>query len=197
MPNSLDDLENARKLAERSCAEINCKFPVVVPIYQELLGFPKSVAEVPMVREIAALADKVLSEDFTGEAPRTVGPTVIELDEVIADTNVVLIVGHVGTGMLKLVSDLVKRVISDRKIVLVSTNPRLEERLRREKIDDFVPIRISQKFKDERFKAKNFDEIIRISKKLSTEILNELNGVEMPPIIVYRTLASTTTALGL
>lgn len=184
VPDNLDDLENAKNYAEKGRQEIDCKFSVVIPIYSELLGFSRPVSEMPEIKEINELGNKLLLEDFNTSP--IINSATYDLSQILVDENSILIMGPVGSGKLELILKLINLAKNDRKIVIVSTNYRLESFLKDNKFVDFLPIHISQKYVEDRFNVRNIGEIIKISKKLSTEIIKEIKNIDKVVIIIYR-----------
>ncbi|MFP3190888.1 MAG: hypothetical protein RXR31_06120 [Thermoproteota archaeon] len=136
------------------------------------------------IKEINELGNKLLSEDF--DTSPIINSATYDLSQILVDKNSILIARPVGSGKLELILKLINLAKNDRKIVIVSTNYRLENFLKDNKFVDFLPIHISQKYVEDRFNVRNIGEIIKISKKLGTEIINEIKNIDKAVIIIYR-----------
>ncbi|BDC18488.1 AAA family ATPase [Acidianus sp. HS-5] len=183
VPSNLDDLENAKTYAIKGQEEIGAKFSVVIPIYPDLLNFARPINEIPEIKEINEFGNKLLSGDLTVSGPISYDNNI---EWILNDENSVLIFGPAGSGKLALTLKLIKIAEKDKKVVIVSTNNKLENFLRENKFMNFTFIHIAQKYNEDRFNAKNIGEILKISKKLSTEILKEIKDFDKSLIIIYR-----------
>jgi len=94
---------------------------------------------------------------------------------------VILVVGEPSAGKVDLVANVLAR--KQKNIILVSTNPKMSEKLKKLGVN-FTNLTVMQKFKEDRFHLKNISEIIRVSKKLSTEIVKALRDNSI--LVIYR-----------
>jgi len=180
VPSTFDDMEQAKKYASVAKEKIGTKFSLIIPIYQELIKFSLTLSEFPesITEEVRSLVNALITEDFESkEVPLL--PDSIET--VVEDSNVILVVGEPSAGKIDLVSKVL--VKKQKNIILVSTNPKMNEKLKKLGIK-FTNLTVMHKFKEDRFKLKNMSEIIRVSKKLSTEIVKALTDNSC--LVIYR-----------
>ncbi|MCI4407841.1 MAG: AAA family ATPase [Thermofilum sp.] len=181
VPSTFDDLEQARKYASVAKEKTGTKFSLIIPIYQELIRFSLTLHEFPesVTEEVRPLVNALITEDFESKEV-TLLPGSIE--KVVEDANVVLVVGEPCASKI----DFVLRVLvkKEKNIILVSTNPKMSEKLKKLGIK-FTNLTVTDKFKEDRFNFKNIREIIRASKKLSTEIVKALTDNSC--LVIYRT----------
>jgi MinD-like ATPase involved in chromosome partitioning or flagellar assembly len=180
VPSTFDDMEQAKKYASVAKEKIGTKFSLIIPIHQELIKFSLTLFEFPesITEELRPLVNALITEDFESKEV-TLLPDSIE--KVVEDSNVILVVGEPSAGKIDLVSKVLVR--KQKNIILVSTNPKMSEKLKKLGID-FTNLTVMQKFKEDRFHLKNVSEIIRVSKKLSTEIVKALRDNSI--LVIYR-----------
>jgi len=188
IPSTFDDMEQAKKYVSVAKEKIGTKFSLIIPIYQELIKFSLTLNEFPesITEEVRPLVNALITEDFESKEEsllldneETSLPDNIE--EVVEGNNVILVVGEPSAGKVDLVSKVLAR--KQKNIILVSTNPKMSEKLKKLGVN-FTNLTVMQKFKEDRFHLKNISEIIRVSKKLSTEIVKALRDNSI--LVIYR-----------
>lgn len=180
VPSTFDDMEQAKKYASIAKEKIGTKFALIIPIYQELIKFSPTLSEFPesITEEARPLVNALITEDFESKEVTSL-PESIEM--AIDDSNVILVIGEPAADKLDLVSKVLVR--KEKKIILVSTNPKMSEKLKKLGIK-FTNLTIMHKFEEDRFNLKSLNEIIRFSKKLSTEIVKALTYNSC--LVIYR-----------
>jgi len=188
IPSTFDDMEQAKKYVSVAKEKIGTKFSLIIPIYQELIKFSLTLNEFPesITEEVRPLVNALITEDFESKEEsllldneETSLPDNIE--EVVEGNNVILVVGEPSAGKVDLVSKVLAR--KQRNIILVSTYPKMSEKLKKLGVN-FTNLTVMQKFKEDRFHLKKISEIIRVSKKLSTEIVKALRDNSI--LVIYR-----------
>jgi len=180
VPSTFDDMEQAKKYASIAKEKIGTKFSLIIPLHQELIKFSLTLFEFPesITEEVRPLVNALITEDFES---REVPLLTDSIETVVEDSNVILVVGEPSAGKIDLVSKVL--VKKQKNIILVSTNPKMSEKLKKLGIK-FTNLTVMHKFKEDRFKLKNMSEIIRVSKKLSTEIVKALTDDSC--LVIYR-----------
>ncbi|MCG2909494.1 MAG: hypothetical protein L7G92_02765 [Stygiolobus sp.] len=188
VPNTSDDMEQAKKYASVAKEITGAKLPLIIPINKELMKFSLNLFEFPesITEEVRPLVNALITEDFESKEEsllldneETSLPDNIE--EVVEGNNVILVVGEPSASKVDLVSKVLAR--KQKNIILVSTNPKMSEKLKKLGVN-FTNLTVMQKFKEDRFHLKNISEIIRVSKKLSTEIVKALRDNSI--LVIYR-----------
>ena len=180
VPSNFDDMEQAKKYASVAKEKIGTKFSLIIPIYQELIKFSLTLSEFPesITEEVRPLVNALITEDFES---KEVASPLDSIEKVVEDSNVILVVGEPSGGKIDLVSKVLVR--KEKNIILVSTNPKMSEKLKKLGIQ-FTNLTVLLKFKEDRFHLKNMGEILRASKKLSTEIVKALRDNSI--LVIYR-----------
>jgi len=204
VPNTSDDMEEAKKYASVAKEIIGAKLPLIIPINKELMKFSLNLFEFPgsIIEELRPLVNDLITEDFESKEetlPLDKEETLLSnneetllsdkeetslpdnIEEVVEGNNVILVVGEPGAGKVDLVANVLAR--KQKNIILVSTNPKMSEKLKKLGVN-FTNLTVMQKFKEDRFHLKNISEIIRVSKKLSTEIMKALRDNSI--LVIYR-----------
>ena len=196
VPGTFDDMEQAKKYASVAKEMIGAKFSLIIPISKELNKFSLTLFEYleSITEELRPLVNDLITEDVVGNE-KTVPPynegTLLlgnegtlppyNIEEVVEGNNVVLVVGEPSAGKVDLVANVLAR--KQKNIILVSTNPKMSEKLKKLGMK-FTNLTVMHKYKEDRFNLKNLNEIIRVSKKLSTEIVKALTDNSC--LVIYR-----------
>jgi MinD-like ATPase involved in chromosome partitioning or flagellar assembly len=180
VPSTFDDMEQAKKYASVAKEMIGAKLPLIIPIHQELIKFSLNLFEFPesITEELRPLVNALITEDFES---KEVTLLTDNFEEVVEGNNVILVVGEPSAGKVDFVANVLAR--KQKNIILVSTNPKMSEKLKKFGVN-FTNLTVMQKFKEDRFHSKNVSEIIRVSKKLSTEIAKALRDNSI--LVIYK-----------
>lgn len=185
VPNTTDELQHVKTRLEKIISNLNIGFGLAIPLNEKLINFSGSIIELPIPNEINELAKNIIDKKFgynkiLSESPKS-------LEKILIPNNVILIEGPPDSRKVNLVLNISKMLnTNNKKLILISTHDKLYNMLKNQNID-FSNISILPKYREERFMLKNIADVIKLSKRLSNEILDEIKNLNNPLIILYRT----------
>lgn len=185
VPNTCDELQRAKSKLEKIVSSININFGLVIPLNEKLINFSGSIVEMPVPEEINELARNIIDKKFNDHKILSKAPK--SLETILSLNSVILIEGIPNSKKIDLILTISK-IVSERnmKIVLVSTNDKIYDIFKRNSIN-FLNVSILPKYREERFMLKNISDVIKLSKRLSNDILDEIKDINNPTIILHRT----------
>jgi len=185
VPNTYDELQHAKDKMKKIISNLNIAFGLVIPLNEKLINFSGNIVEIPIPEEINELAINIIDKKFADHKILSVAPK--SLENILNSNSVILIEGVPNSKKTNLILNISKTLNNRKKvIILVSTNDRIYDIFKRNDIN-FINISILPKYREERFVLKNISDVIKLSKRLSNEILDEIKDIDNPAIILHRT----------
>ncbi|ARM74777.1 tyrosine-protein kinase family protein [Acidianus manzaensis] len=190
VPSLEDSINKAREKLDKIVKTSLVRFGLIIPLYPSLNTQNYGVTDLPEINEIKNLVELLLQENQQNKKEIISSDPINELAKVVNSNTVILVRGLPSSGKLRFAKNVLEYIQQRNEIsvALITTNDKILSEINDKTLPKikFTNITVLPKYREERFMSKNIADVLKLAKRLSTDILSQLNNDEKI-IILYRT----------